>query len=84
MVHYALSVSCRRLTRIRTATMALINGQSRSRHNFAPLGSAHNGGDGRNQMQLRGIVFDMDGTLCLVSLKPLPDWTRLSLVPDGD
>ncbi|KAK5722154.1 hypothetical protein LTR17_014346 [Elasticomyces elasticus] len=42
--------------------MGSIPGQSRARHHFAPLakGARQDGG----QMQLKGVVFDMDGTLC--------------------
>ncbi|KAK5717649.1 hypothetical protein LTR17_015914 [Elasticomyces elasticus] len=39
-----------------------MSGQLRARHHFAPLakGARQDGG----QMQLKGVVFDMDGTLC--------------------
>ncbi|KAK5682577.1 hypothetical protein LTS10_005705 [Elasticomyces elasticus] len=42
--------------------MGSISGQLRARHHFAPLakGARQDGG----QMQLKGVVFDMDGTLC--------------------
>ncbi|KAK3639821.1 hypothetical protein LTR56_012201 [Elasticomyces elasticus] len=42
--------------------MGSMSGQLRARHHFAPLtkGARQDGG----QMQLKGVVFDMDGTLC--------------------
>jgi len=40
-------------------TMGSISGQVRSRHRFAPLGSEGSGEHGGDDMQLKGIVFDM-------------------------
>ena len=42
------------------------------RHRFAPLGSVSSTDSPNGVMQLKGIVFDMDGTLVLVQL-PTPD-----------
>ncbi|KAK4897112.1 hypothetical protein LTR27_005005 [Elasticomyces elasticus] len=42
--------------------MGSIPGQLRARHHFAPLAKAARQDGG--QMQLKGVVFDMDGTLC--------------------
>lgn len=50
--------------RYSSADMGSVLRQCRPRHNFAPLGSSQNDSQRSNLMQLKGIVFDMDGTLC--------------------
>ena len=56
---------------ILTGTMSVNAAQQRARHTFAPLKLSREDQARDDGMQLEGIVFDMDGTLCMYkSLRP--------------
>lgn len=66
-VSQVLRVYRRRVVAMSAAT----NGFVRERHGFAPLRQANDGPPSGEKMQLKGVVFDMDGTLCKCTVRLL-------------
>lgn len=54
-----------------TARIAPVSRYSQMHHQFGPLSRGADVQDGRRK-KLRGVVFDMDGTLCTQNPSPLP------------
>lgn len=61
------------LPKLRFATMA--SPSVRKRHTFAPLGQQPRN---EEEMEIKGIVFDMDGTLCTSTTHPSLSTTSTS------
>ncbi|GIZ42777.1 hypothetical protein CKM354_000603200 [Cercospora kikuchii] len=63
-VSWQANGSIKQLAFIRTSRRTFAVTMSVRRHHFAPLGASSGNNADANLLRLRGIVFDMDGTLC--------------------
>lgn len=64
---WRVSSFTRKPLRIATRTMSGNATSKRQKHRFAPIPSNSSSSQQNNSMKLKGIIFDMDGTLCKTS-----------------